>query len=462
MPDSLTEKKILTVTELNRTVKRLLETHFHVLWIEGEISNLSRPTSGHLYFSLKDEQAQVRCALFRLRNVTLPFEPQNGMHILAAAKISLYEGRGDYQLIIEHLEERGEGALRRRFEVLKNKLASEGLFDSIYKKSLPLHPKCIGVVTSPTGAAIRDVISVLKRRFANIPVVIYPASVQGEQAAAQITNAIALANQRNECDVLIICRGGGSLEDLFAFNDEVVARAIFNSKLPTVTGIGHEVDFTIADFVADQRAPTPSAAAEFLSPEKKEYAQRLLEFIARISHLTRSELRHKRLHLENFQRRFLQPGALLQQHSQTIDLLEQTLKKTLAQQLENKSRLLKIALLKLNHLSPTRRLKEHKLALQNKTQILMRSISHTLSSATLNLQAAVRLLNSVSPLNTLERGYSIVSKNNHIVGDIAKIKPADKLTIEIKSGFIFCNVEETKIKEAKSRDNEGTKSSLSQ
>lgn len=446
MQDLLTDKKILTVSELNRSVKRLLENHYQVLWIEGEVSNLSRPQSGHIYFTLKDEQAQVRCAMFRLRNFSLPFELENGMHILAMAKISLYEGRGDYQLIIEHLEDRGEGLLRRRFELLKKKLAEEGLFDLAHKRCLPHFPKKIGVITSPTGAAIKDVLSVLQRRFANIPVIIYPTSVQGEQAAQQIALAIKTANDRNECDVIIICRGGGSLEDLFAFNEEIVARAIFQSNLPTVSGIGHEVDFTIADFVADHRAPTPSAAAELLSPDKKEYCQRITEITARLAHFISSELRHKKMLVENFRTRCIHPRQLLMQYSQTIDILAENLHRLCLGKLDSENRKLQILLMKLQHLNPSQQLKEKTLQIKNKFLILTHAISRTISESKQHLSAISRALNTVSPLNTLERGYSIATKDGHVIENIVDVKSGDHVRVEIKTGYLFCTIDECKKK----------------
>ena len=266
-------REIFTVSDLNREARELLEGHFPLVWVEGEISNLARPSSGHIYFSLKDEAAQVRCAMFKMRNRLLNFQPENGQQVLARARISLYEARGDFQLIIEHMEETGDGALRRQFELLKHKLFEEGLFDESHKRELPSLPTRLGVITSPSGAAIRDILSVLKRRFPGIPILIYPVPVQGNEAPPAIIDAIKTAGIRKDCDLLILARGGGSLEDLWAFNDESVARAIYHCPIPVVTGIGHEIDFTIADFVADFRAPTPSAAAEYISPDQNEWLE---------------------------------------------------------------------------------------------------------------------------------------------------------------------------------------------
>ncbi|HEU4485077.1 MAG TPA: exodeoxyribonuclease VII large subunit, partial [Povalibacter sp.] len=269
------ERDVYSPTRLNREARTLLERGFPVLWIEGEMSNLSRPSSGHWYFSIKDEGAQLRCAMFRQRNLLARFTPRDGQVVLLRGRISLYEPRGDYQFLVDHIEEAGEGALRRRFELLKTRLAAEGLFATERKRPLPKHPARIGVVTSPSGAAIRDVLHVLRRRFCSIPVLIYPVPVQGAGAATQIAAAIRLASARADCDVLILARGGGSLEDLWSFNEEVVARAIAACTIPIVSGVGHEVDFTIADFVADLRAPTPSGAAELVAPDCKEWARHL-------------------------------------------------------------------------------------------------------------------------------------------------------------------------------------------
>ena len=261
MPFSTTssQRNTLTVTELNRATSQLLNEHFFSVLVEGEISNLSAPSSGHLYFSLKDSNAQVRCAMFKTQQRKLSFKPENGKQVIVKAQVSLYEPRGDFQLIIEHLEEAGDGALRRAFDLLKVKLSEEGLFSPATKQSIPALPGTIGIITSPSGAAIRDILTVLKRRFTAVPIIVYPVAVQGHNAKHEIAKAIALANEHQLCDVLILGRGGGSLEDLWAFNEELVARAIFASQIPIISAVGHETDITIADFVADLRAATPSA-----------------------------------------------------------------------------------------------------------------------------------------------------------------------------------------------------------
>lgn len=270
---SIPKRDVLTVSRLNTEVKMLLEDSFPLLWVEGEISNLARPASGHIYLSLKDAHAQVSCAMFRNRNTNLRFQPANGQKVLVRARVSLFEARGNFQLILEHMEPAGDGALQRAFEELKNRLEKEGLFDPDRKRPLPRFPSRIGLITSDRGAAVRDVITVLQRRFPAIPVRVYPVPVQGEKAAVEIARTLDIASERAECDVLILTRGGGSLEDLQAFNTEIVARSIVACDIPVISAVGHEIDFTIADFVADLRAPTPSAAAETAVPDQLELAQ---------------------------------------------------------------------------------------------------------------------------------------------------------------------------------------------
>ena len=289
------ERDVYSVSRLNREVRTLLERGFGMIWLEGEISNFSRPSSGHWYFSLKDAGAQVRCAMFRQRNMSCAFTARDGQKVLVRARIGLYEPRGEFQLLVEHMEDAGLGALRRRFDELAAALAAEGLFAPERKRPLPALPKRIGVVTSPTGAALRDILHVLARRFPAVPVLIYPVAVQGAQAAAEIVAAIQLAGKRAECDVLILARGGGSLEDLWAFNDERLARVIAASSIPVISGVGHEIDFTIADFAADVRAPTPSAAAELAVPDALEWLSAVGRLGTRLERCMRRNCRTRRL-----------------------------------------------------------------------------------------------------------------------------------------------------------------------
>lgn len=425
MLDLVNEKKIFTVSDLNKEVKKLLENHFQVIFVEGEVSNLSRPSSGHIYFTLKDETAQVRCAMFRTRHSNFAQPIENGMNILACAKISLYDARGDYQLIVEFIEERGEGLLRRQFELLKKNLAAQGLFDVIHKKPIPNYPKRIGIITSHTGAAIKDVLAVLQRRFAGIPIIIYPTLVQGELAPAKIKQALLLANQRSECDVIILCRGGGSLEDLFAFNHEEVARAIFASHIPIVSGIGHEVDVTIADFVADLRAATPSAAAELISPDKSELLQHVNYFQQRIVSLMK---------------------ALVMLQSQALDMLEQQLMRSIKIKVEHTIATLDMIRVKICHFNPVNQLKDKRANVQNFRRTLILLMKQKLESSKQKILTQTQMLNAVSPLQTLERGYSITTKDNHVVDDIDNIALQDNIKIELKNGFLMCLVEDVKAK----------------
>ncbi|HLD16261.1 MAG TPA: exodeoxyribonuclease VII large subunit [Coxiellaceae bacterium] len=388
--------EILSVSELNRHVRLLLEESIDTVWIEGEISNLSQPSSGHVYFSLKDEDAQIRCALFRGARMKIPHELENGLSVLVRAKVSLYEPRGDYQLIISHLEPAGLGKLQREFELLKQKLEKEGLFDTDHKQPLPEFPRCIGVITSPTGAAIHDILHILKRRFASIPVIIYPTLVQGETAAHQIAHRITIANQREECDVLIVGRGGGSLEDLWPFNEEIVARAIFNSEIPIVSAVGHEVDFTIADFVADVRAPTPSAAAELVSPDAKTWQTEMNTIREHLLHRMNTQLEHVHIQLNSLMKRLRHPGERIKEQMQRLDLIEQR---------------------------------------------FLFSIQTILKHTHQQLAKAVATLQAYSPLKTLERGYSILMKKESIVHSIQHVKKGDQLQAQLQDGNITCRVE---------------------
>ncbi|HAB05142.1 MAG TPA: exodeoxyribonuclease VII large subunit, partial [Alcanivorax sp.] len=320
-----------SVSRLNLEAQGLLEGSFPLIWLQGEISNLARPRSGHIYFSLKDDRAQVNAAMFRNRNSLLRFQPRDGQQILVRARVTVFVPRGGFQIIVEHMEEAGEGALRAQFEALKAKLESEGLFAQERKRPLPAWPRRIGVITSPSGAAIRDVLQVLKRRAPSIPVVIYPTPVQGAEAPAQIRRALALAIQRNECDVLVLGRGGGSLEDLWAFNDEALVRAVADSPIPVVSAVGHEVDVSLCDFAADVRAPTPSAAAELISPDGDALLARLGVLGRRQRHLVVQNLRGQRQRLEGLARRLhaRHPNRQLEQTRQQVDELQARMARTL-------------------------------------------------------------------------------------------------------------------------------------
>ncbi len=389
------ETEIYTVTQFNHDSRQLLEKTFGQIWITGEISNLARPASGHLYFTLKDDKAAVRCALFRNSRRNTPPDLDNGQQVVANARVSLYEPRGDFQLIVNSLEPAGLGLLQKKFEQLKKQLLAEGLFDQSRKQPIPDMPTTIGIITSSRGAAIHDVLKVLKRRHSNIEVIVYPSLVQGEQAAANISQMIKVANQRNECDVLLVTRGGGSLEDLWCFNEESVARAIAASDLPIVSAVGHEVDFTIADFVADLRAATPSAAAELLSPDQASLKQQLHHAQRKLVHLLQQQVEYKQLVLNALKARLPRPDALLQQETQTVDHLQLRLEQ----------------------------------AMQRGLQQNQQRLAHNSS-----------LLNSLSPLNTLSRGYAILSQDNKAISSVKQIDKQSPITAQLHDGDIELTV----------------------
>ncbi|WP_456380638.1 exodeoxyribonuclease VII large subunit [Thiolapillus sp.] len=412
MPQSTTPSRdIWSVSRLNGEIRAVLEGSFPLLWVEGEISNLATPRSGHSYFSLKDSHAQVRCALFRHKRQLLRFQPKDGDKVLIRARISLYEARGDFQLIVEHMEPVGEGALQRAFEELKARLDQEGLFDARRKKELPAFPRCIGVVTSPTGAALRDILQILQRRFPALPVIIYPTLVQGEQAAEEIIHTLKLADQRGDCDLLILARGGGSLEDLWAFNDEGLARTIASLDTPIISAVGHEVDFTIADFVADRRAPTPSAAAELATQNQEQLLARLQELQQRLGRAIKRRLQEHQQHLAHISHKLqiLHPQRQLQQHQQLLDELGLQLERNMQRLLMQKKQQCDRLTARLQLLSPARQLVMLKERLTHNQQQLLHGMRNLLSHKKLLFTGLTRELQTLSPLHTLARGYSITT-----------------------------------------------------
>ena len=438
-------RSVYSVSDLNRDVKTLLNQAFPLMWIQGEISNLTIPSSGHWYFTLKDSKAQIRGAMFKQRNRHLRLVPKNGMEVMVRAKVSLYEPRGDYQLIVEDMEEAGAGALQREFELLKNKLQSEGLFEQQRKLPLPSHPQRIGIITSPTGAAIRDIISVLDRRAAHIPVLIYPVPVQGEDAGKKIASMIAKASQRKDCDVLILTRGGGSLEDLWSFNEEIVARAIAASEIPIICGVGHEIDFTIADFVADQRAPTPSAAAELIAPDRAEQQKQITSLKTRLISTTQSRLKQLGQSLDWLSKRMVHPSQTLQERAQRLDELEWRLRNSMDRNIRQKH---------LQIQTMTARVQQHNPRLQiarvidrhhSLRQRLMSCMKQILHAQNTELGKLAHSLHTVSPLATLERGYTIVTKvdDNTLVQDATRIQPGDRIEARLKKGRLIAKVEST-------------------
>jgi len=436
-----TRPHALTVSELNRQVRHLLEVSFLQVWVEGEISSFSRPSSGHWYFTLKDQRAQVRCAMFRGRNQHVKSPPREGDQVLVRAKVSLYEGRGDFQLLVDSIEPAGLGALQRAFEELKQKLQTEGLFDDTHKRTVPRLPRHVGVVTSPTGAAVHDIITVFRRRFPGIPLTLFPASVQGNGAAAQIVAAIELANAASDCDVLIVGRGGGSLEDLWPFNEEVVARAIYNSRIPVVSAVGHEVDFTIADFVADARAPTPSAAAERLSPDRQDYLDSLDRLMERLLLTVRRLIGARAESLDALTVRLRDPRQQLQQKAQRLDELENRLQQSLKNRLQSEQRHLDQLGQRLAGHTPGRRIAQALERLGSLSTRIEQIIERRLERAGERLNLAAQTLHVVSPLATLGRGYAIVlDQGGHVVRDPMAVEIGDGVTARLARGEIQCKV----------------------
>jgi exodeoxyribonuclease VII large subunit len=377
-PTLLSEKKIrnakiLTVSELNRLANQVLTQNFPLFWVSGEISNLTRAASGHWYFSLKDSSAQVRCVMFKGRNSYLDWAPKEGDKVEARCTVALYEARGDFQLTIEFLQRAGLGILFEAFEKLKAKLQNEGLFDSAHKKTLPALPKKIGIVTSPGAAALRDVLTTLKRRMPNIPIVIYPTPVQGKGVAVQIANAIQLASERAECDVLIICRGGGSIEDLWQFNEEIVARAIAECAIPTICGVGHETDFTICDFVADLRAATPTAAAELATPSREGILSALNQLKQQLSGHMQYQLNQRAQALDYLSRRLISPAQQIEQQTSQLNQISLRLNTAINQQLKNKQQNLLRLSQNLTHLNPQAVLTRGYAFVQNKLGTIITS-----------------------------------------------------------------------------------------
>ena len=431
---------LLTVSQLNRQAKTLLESHFDFVWVEGEVSNFVRPSSGHWYFSLKDGSAQVRCAMFSARNQRVKFTPANGDAIRLRCRVSLYEGRGEFQLIVEHLEHAGAGALQAAFEKLKTKLLAEGLFDPARKQALPESVLRLGVITSPTGAAIHDILTVLRRRCPAIGVFLLPVAVQGEGAAFQIANAIERANRwhregKIQLDALIVGRGGGSLEDLWAFNEEIVARAIAASELPIVSAVGHEVDFSIADLVADYRAPTPSAAAELLSPDQREWQLRLQATEKGLVRLIQRKLADATSHLSHLRRRLKHPGAQLREQAQRVDDLEQRL--LLAQKNLLLRQHSKLALLesRLTAHSPLPRLQQLQRDVQQWRNRLDAAMHQGLQQSADRLAHLAQMLDSLSPLGTLQRGYAIVTDSSgKVLREANNLSLGDEVNARLANG----------------------------
>lgn len=482
-------KDVYPVSRLVREVRLMLDGSFPLLWVEGEISNLAMPASGHIYFTLKDSAAQVRCAMFRGRNQQLRFTPENGMQVLLRVKVTLYEGRGEFQLVVEHMEEAGSGALQRAYEALKARLGQEGLFDTAHKKPLPALPQTIGIVSSPDGAAVHDILHVLKRRFPAIKVILYPVAVQGETAPRQIANAIQTADQRQECDLLIVGRGGGSLEDLWSFNDELVARALYACQIPTISAVGHEIDYTIADFVADVRAPTPSAAAELAVPEARQLALNLRGLLQNLGSRIQQKLANEQRHIRYLSQRLPRPQQQLKLQQQQLKRLQTQLDYSIQRQLQGKQQQLDYLSVRLPHpqlriswrqtrlqdltqrfekafsvqqqqfrlqsqnlndrlkrLLPASRLKQQQQLVEALSSQLNRLVRQQITDHKKQLAQLRRTLSVVSPLNTLERGYSITSdaQTGNVIYRSDEVTIGQSLQIRLFEGQLDCEVRRKK------------------
>jgi exodeoxyribonuclease VII large subunit len=440
------DRDIYGVARLATEVRYVLEGSFPLLWVRGELSNLAKPASGHIYFTLKDEAAQVRCAMFRARRLLLGFRPESGQQVLVRGRVTLFEPRGDFQLVIEHMEPGGEGVLRLELERLKRRLAAEGLFVESAKRPIPPFPHQVGLITSASGAAVHDLLTVLRRRFPALPVLIYPAQVQGVGAVESLLHALRLANARAECDVLILARGGGSLEDLAAFNDESLARAIRESAIPIVAGIGHEVDISIADLVADRRAATPSAAAELVAPSAEHVAHRVAALAARLALLEGRLIQGGRRRLEAVTRhlRLLHPSARLQQQAQRLDRLERRLSDGMQAHLRRASDRLSPYRARLLGLSPKDRLARAAADLRGLTGRLQWAQSRVAEQRRQRLARAIGGLEARSPLATLARGYAIVSRvsDGAIVRSPADAPPGTPIEARLGEGRLRAVVEQ--------------------
>lgn len=439
MPET---RQIYSVSQLNRKVKRLLEGDIGSVWIEGELSNFIKATSGHWYFTLKDSSAQIKCALFKFKNSRIDFSPLEGDKVVVKGKISLYEARGDYQLIADFMEPAGLGNLQRQLNETINKLKAEGLFDVESKQPLPKYPKRIGVITSPTGAAIQDVLTVLKRRCPMIPVIIYPTQVQGINAIQQVIDALNVAESRNECDVILITRGGGSLEDLWSFNDEKLARKIADYSIPIIAAIGHEVDTTVTELVADLRAATPSAAAELLSPDQNALAQKIDILEQNLKQTINSRIKNSLQLLKTAKLKLKTPQQQLEKYIHQLENLDKALKISIHYYLDNKSQQIERLNLYLNQRNPKYKLKENTILLESLKNGLNRGIHASINTKKYQLADIVNQLNILSPLSTLARGYSITrdKKSGAILSKKVHFHDNQELKIILSDGEVKAKV----------------------
>ena len=440
----LFEKRILTVSQLTAGIKELLETAFDEVWVQGEVSNVRRPPSGHLYFTLKDEESQIRGVVFKMQSRMLRFNLEDGQHVICWGRVGLYEKRGEYQIIVDYMEPRGIGSLQLAFEQLKQRLFEEGLFDKARKRPLPLVPRRIGIVTSPTGAVIRDMVRILRRRFENIEILLYPVKVQGEGAAMEIAQGIDYFGAKGDCDVVIVGRGGGSLEDLWAFNEEVVARAIFNSPIPVVSAVGHETDFTIADFVADVRASTPSAAAEIVVQQKRDLIRVLEGLTARMARVMDQVALGNRERLQGAQKRIRDPRRRIDELRLRIDehwgRLAQAMMRTWRENRERQGRVLRLLVTQ----APVNRIQSLRMVLAQAHKGLQGGMINLVEAKRAIWEKEVTRLDAMSPLAILQRGYSITRRlpDGLILRDADHVEINKEVAVRISRGELVCRVEQ--------------------
>lgn len=447
MQATLQEQPVLSVSELNQFARGVLEMHVGKIRVTGEISNFSRPASGHWYFTLKDDNAQIRCAMFRNRNMLIRNRIDNGMQVIVHGNVSLYEGRGDYQLIADFIEESGLGALQRRFEQLKQQLSAEGLFAQTHKKAIPARLSHLAVITSPSGAVVHDILRVLKKRYPLLPVTLIPASVQGTAAVGELCAALQKAERwnreqpENAFDAVIIGRGGGSLEDLWAFNEETLARAIYACPIPVISAVGHETDTTIVDFIADLRAPTPSAAAEMISPDVSALYQQLDHLEARLSQRMEQHLQHRQALLRSLQLSLKHPSHTLQNWQQQFLQAAQQLQRSMTSTLRQQHHQLQLLTQRLQAYSPQKTVHNARQQLSQSETALLQGWQRQLQRKQQQLAVQTQLLDMVSPLATLQRGYSITQHpNGNIVHSSTDVKPGDTLHTRLHNGSIISTV----------------------
>jgi len=436
---------ILTVSELTQEIRDLLEDHFPDLWVEGEISNLRVPPSGHVYFTLKDDSSQIRAVIFKTQARTLRFVPEDGLQILCRGRVSLYEKRGEYQLILNTMEPKGIGALQLAFLQLKERLEKEGLFDAGRKRPIPTLPQKIGIVTSPTGAVIQDMLQIIQRRFENVHLLLYPVRVQGEGASSEIAQAITYLSDESDVDVMIVGRGGGSLEDLWPFNEEPVARAIYRSKIPVISAVGHETDYTIADFVADVRAPTPSAAAELVVKDKRELTHTLYHLVTRLENQMEESLQNWRTHLFHLRKRLGDPSKRLESYFLRVDELENRLHTLILWNVQRKRETFSHHQKTLFLQRPRQRIERMRLSVLQIRRDLEQNLRHSLALKREQLKGLMGKLDSLSPLAILQRGYSITRKlpSLQIVRQASQVKQGDQVQVRLFQGALVCDIERT-------------------